>query len=418
MNVAFGSGLLPVSLPAGLDADLFVPRAVTAAAAPSDITVHAIDHPIGTAPLRQLARGRRSAAVIVPDGTRALPFRDILPPILQTLEKEIRRDEIVLVFATGMHRPVSAEEAEQLLGPDITENYRSESHDAGIVQAIGKTKRGTPVSVNPTCMKADLKLVVGLVEPHLLAGYSGGRKMIAPGVIGLDAMPILHGPRLIGHPDARIGNLTGNPVHEEALEIARMVGVDFAVHAGITEGGELSSVLAGDLYSSHIEAARRVRESSRVPAYRRYPIVITSGGGAPLDATLYQSIKGAIAALPILEDNGTILLIAECAEGWGSFDFLELLERLPDHDSFLDWAGGSFQKDQWMVQHLREAQRTARILVHTPARHSPELQSLGIERADNLGSTIDSIVGEINPDRIALLPRGPYTWVDLETAGS
>ncbi|RPJ47796.1 MAG: nickel-dependent lactate racemase [Candidatus Latescibacterota bacterium] len=411
-EIAYGAGRLPVRLPAGVAADSVDAREPEPLASPERAIAEALRRPIDAPPLADLAKGRSSAVILVPDGTRPIPLPLVLPPILESIERSIPRERIEVLFATGMHRPVGAEEARRLLGPELADTVRWVSHDCEKTRTIGRTGRGTPVSLSETYLGADLRVAVGLVEPHLLAGFSGGRKLVAPGVIGIEAMPILHGPEIIGHRMARVGILDGNPFHEEALAIASAARLDFAVSVTIGRGRRVAGVFAGEFDRSHRAACDVVARDSRVRTRGGRDLVVTSGGGAPLDATFYQSVKGIAGAEPLLRKKGAVLLCASCREGWGSEPFTSLLAETPDLESFLAWAGreGSFRRDQWMVQHLREAMERVDVYLYSDRIDPEEARRFGLRPVSSPEEGIGAALEGGRDPSVAIIPEGPYTW--------
>jgi nickel-dependent lactate racemase len=411
-RVAYGPGSLSLKLPAGVAPDILDAEEPLPLADPAHAIAAALASPIDSPPLADLAEGRSSAVILVPDATRPLPLSVILPPILESLETSIPRDKIVVLFATGMHRPVREEEAARLLGDDLARAVRWTSHDCEKARTIGRAPRGTPIALNEVLLAADLRVAIGLVEPHLLAGFSGGRKLVAPGVIGLEAMPVLHGPEIIGHPKARAGILDGNPFHEEALAIARAAGLDFAVNVTIGEGRKIAGVWAGEIDRSHRAASSALERSARVSAEGERDLVITSGGGAPLDATFYQSVKGIVGAEPLARERGAVLLCASCGEGWGSESFVSLLEEARDLSSFLAWAArpGSFRKDQWMVQHLREAMEKVEVYLFSEHLDAERARAFGLRPVASPEEGIEKALAGVSEPSVAVIPRGPYTW--------
>ncbi len=419
-TVSFGKGDVEFLLPEGVRADRIEPRYPPPLDDPEGAVDESLKRPIGSPPLSELAEGRRSAVIVVPDGTRPLPLPPIVGPIVRRLTEFIAPEKITVLFATGMHRPVGEEEAKRLLGAGLDPRVQVRSHDPADVDLVGTTDSGIPASLNRRYLRSDLRIVAGLVEPHLLAGFSGGRKMIAPGIIGLDAMPLLHGPHLIGHHESKAGKLEGNPFHEEIAEIAAMGRVDFAVNGMIDAHHRLSGVFSGELTESHDAASNWCRGQSLVQVDRKWPVVVTSGGGAPLDATLYQSIKGVAAALPLLEEGGTVILAASCSEGWGSDTFVSLLEEFGRLEDFLAWANrpGSFRLDQWMAQHFLEAKEECRIVLYTLIADGDRPRSFGIDVTGNIHDAIQTALRRTGSSRIVVLPRGPYTWVKAGEAAS
>jgi nickel-dependent lactate racemase len=211
----------------------------------------ALASPIGSKPLADIAQGRKNACILICDVTRPVPNRLILPPMLRILEAQgIARKDILILIATGLHRPNEGAELEELVGSEIAANYRIENHHGKILAEhdyLGTTPNGVPVHLDARYVRADLKITTGLIEPHLMAGYSGGRKVICPGIAALETVKVWHGPRFLEHPKADCGIVEGNPVHEENTRIALMAGCDFIVNvcmsASMVSGASPGSVL-------------------------------------------------------------------------------------------------------------------------------------------------------------------------------
>lgn len=412
-TVEYGKKQIEFDLPPGTECAVVEPATPPAIEDPEEAIRKTILSPDGTNPLARLAEGRESAVIVVPDATRPLHLRSVLPPILETVTAAVPAKRVTILFATGMHRPVTRDEAISLLGPQIESAIHSVSHDPEDVESIGTTGRGTPMLLNRGYLAHDLRIIIGLVEPHLLAGFSGGRKLIAPGIVGLDAMPVLHGPDIIGHPKTRVGILNENPFHREAMEIATAARVDFAVHVVNGKARLPAGLFAGDLDHSYREACRFLTASTRRETGGDLDLVVTSGGGAPLDRTFYQSVKGIVTAESIVKPGGTVLLAASCEEGWGSEPFTGLLGTVPNLPSFLEWSRrpGSFRLDQWMVQHLREAMENLSVSLYSGNLEEKRAESYGILPVRSIEHGIASALDGIENPRMAVLPEGPYTWV-------
>ena len=412
IGLAYGEGRLPIHLPERFEATIVEGRETDPVADLRRAIEESLSAPIGSPPIEELASGRSSAVISVPDATRPIPLDLILPPILERIESNIPREKILVLFATGMHRPVTAGEAVRLLGEKIAGGYRCESHDPDRTRTLGVTARGTSMDVDELFLDAELRVAVGLVEPHLLAGYSGGRKLVAPGLVSLETMRVLHGPAIVGHGKARTGVLDGNPMHEEALEIASAAGLHFTLNVTLGRGRAISGLFAGDVDASHRMACEALAERAMVRTAGGRDLVITCGGGAPLDATFYQSVKGIVGAAPLVKEGGSILLCASCDEGWGSDYFISLLKETPDLPSFLAWASkeGNFRRDQWMVQHLREAMQGRRVYVWSENLDRITASILGLTPVESADDGIDAALhGSANPS-VAVIPDGPYTW--------
>ena len=337
---------------------------------PQERIAHALSHPIGSPTLEaivaalQKPAGEARAAVAVSDNTRPVPYhgerRDgILLPVLKRLEKSgIPRKNIHIIVATGTHTPTSPAWKRRAFGGRILQRYEILDHrcDSPDLRRLGSF-RGTPVKINPHFFTADIRIVTGLVEPHFMAGFSGGRKAVCPGLVNLEATRLFHGAAYMDDPRATNLVLEGNPCHTFALEVAREAGVHFCVNVMLNEGMELAGVWAGDLEKSHERAVQRVRQYTAVRAGREYDIVLTHGGRVAVNH--YQAVKAAYATIPIIKPGGVVILIAHNADdepvGKGEYKKLlkVLLESGPGCFSGLLRSGSwRFVPDQWEVQRL------------------------------------------------------------------
>lgn len=374
----------------------------------------ALKNPLSSKPLAVLARGRQNACVVLSDITRPVPNREILPPLLETLETAgIPREKILLLIATGVHRPNEGEELVELVGETIASRYRIENHrslDLSRHRDLGRTSRGTPVYIDERYCAADLKILTALIEPHLMAGYSGGRKAICPGLAALETTKVMHGPHILEHPKACAGILEGNPFHEEALEMARMAGVDFILNVAIDEERRLIGVFAGELEEAHRAGCQFVAERVSVPV-EPAEIVVTTSAGYPLDLTFYQAIKGAVGALEAVQPGGSILLLAECAEGVGSVPFTELVRKTKDLDQFVRdlYDPSKFVLDQWQLEELAKVTRKASVYLFSegiPQEIQKELFVTPVESPEEGIAELLRIHGA--NARIVAIPEGPY----------
>ena len=376
--------------------------------------------PTGTAPLKELARGRRNACVVISDVTRPVPNKILLPPILETLKAAgIPRQEILILIATGMHRPNEGDELVEMIGPFIAENYRVENHHGPVKDEhtyLGETTRGTPVWIDSRYIAADLKITTGLIEPHFMAGFSGGRKLICPGLAGLDTLKVWHGPDFLEHPNARTGCLDGNPVHEENTAIGRMAGCDFIVNVVIDAKRQILRVVAGDMVAAHLEGVAFAREPVTATIPEAVDIVVTTSAGYPLDTTFYQCVKGMVAALPIVKPGGTIILAASLSEGIGSPEFRQVIDENPTIEGFMEriLAKRYFRMDQWQIEELAKAKRQAKIKVVSDGLSAETLRRLYVEPAATVEAAVADCLAEYGPDAtIAVIPKGPYVLAEL-----
>ena len=377
--------------------------------------VEALAHPLGAPALANLARGRRNACILVCDVTRPVPNRLILPPILDTLERQgIPKSEILILVATGLHRPNLSAELVEMLGEDIVSGYRVENHDGKCLEAhdyLGLTPAGVPVYLDRRYVRADLKITTGLIEPHLMAGYSGGRKVICPGIAALETVRVWHGPQFLEHPRADCGILQGNPVHEENTRIALMAGCHFIVNVCVDEQRRITWVGAGDMLEAWEAGVRFVEGVVRVPVPEPVDVVITSCAGHPLDATWYQAVKGLVGALPIVKRGGTIIMAASLNEGLGSPDFQHLLAENPDIGIFKKriLSKDYFVMDQWQLEELAKVLERCRVMVVSAGLPAETLRRCFVEPVETVEQAVADCIEKHGPQtRVAVIPNGPY----------
>jgi nickel-dependent lactate racemase len=382
---------------------------------PQAAIARALEEPIGTRPLAEIARGRRNACILVCDITRPVPNRLILHPMLRVLEQQgMARRDILILVATGLHRPNEGAELDEMLGPEIVANYRVENHHGKIKEEhdyLGETPNGVPVYLDCRYLRADLKITTGLIEPHLMAGYSGGRKVICPGIAGLETVKIWHGPRFLEHPKADCGIVAGNPVHEENTRIALMAGCDFIVNVCMDGNRRVTWVGAGDMIKAWEAGVRFVESVVKAPVREAVDVVVTSCAGYPLDTTWYQAVKGLTGALPIVKQGGTIILAASLTEGLGSPEFQHVLAENPDLAAFkkriLD--KDYFVMDQWQLEEMAKVIERCRVKVVTRGLPAETLRKCHVEPAESVEEAVANCLARYGPQaRVAVIPKGPY----------
>ena len=291
---------------------------------PEAAILHALRNPIDSPPLRQLVSNFQSVAISVCDVTRPVPTAAILQVLLSELS-HVPKDRITVLVATGTHRSNSPEELERMLGPEIVRDYPVICHNAfdpdSLVPAAPPID-GVPVLLNRRWVDSDVRITLGLVEPHFFAGFSGGPKMVAPGLAGVDTIMKLHSAPLIGHPDATWAVTEGNPVHDAIRRIARDTGVSFSIDVTVDDAHRITSVHAGELFAEHACACAFARGVAMRPTSEPFDVVITTNSGYPLDLNLYQAVKGLSAAAQVVKPGGSIICAAECRDG------------IPDHGDY------------------------------------------------------------------------------------
>ena len=421
IHLDYGKTGLDVDLP---DSRLVGPlsiRPATPLTDPATAIAAALEAPTGCRPLREIARGRKNACILVCDITRPVPNRLILPPMLRILEEQgIARKNLTILVATGLHRPNEGAEAEELVGPEIARNYRIENHHGKVLgehDYLGTTPNGVPAWIDSRYVRADLKITTGLIEPHLMAGYSGGRKVICPGIAALETVKIWHGPRFLEHPKADCGIVEGNPVHEENTRIALMAGCDFIVNVCIDGSRRVTWVGAGDMIKAWEEGVRFVENVVKVRVPEPCEVVVTSSAGYPLDTTWYQAVKGLTGALPIVKQGGTIVLAASLTEGLGSPEFQQVMRENPDLKQFKQriLGGDYFIMDQWQLEELAKVLERCKVKVVTHGLPAETLRNCYVEPAATVEQAVADSLAEYGPAaRVAVIPKGPYVLPYLQ----
>jgi len=377
----------------------------------------ALREPIGSPPLAELARPGATACILICDITRPVPNGDLLPPLVDTLMSQgVRREDILILVATGLHRPNEGEELRELIGNDeIFESFRIENHFARDREAhvdLGITSQGIPVGIDRRFYDADLKFVTGLVEPHFMAGYSGGRKVVAPGVAYQDTILKFHTAHVLEHPRAVNCVMDGNPLHQAQLEIIGRIGDIYALNVAIDDKRRLGTVTFGDIEQSHLAAVEFMRRYAEIEIDRTYSTIVTSAGGYPLDRTYYQTVKGMVGPMDILSPGGNIIIASDCSEGMGSPEFVAAQQMLCTHgrDTFMDtlYSRTDALIDEWQTEMLLKPLRRGTIQLYTEQLSEADLKQIFVTHVKNLEQAILDSVKEQNDPEIAVVPEGPY----------
>jgi nickel-dependent lactate racemase len=415
-HFAFGKNGIDVEVPEGFDCQVVRSRAARALNDVTGALEAALDYPIHSEPLVKLAAGKRTAAISVCDITRPAPNRITLPPLLKRLHAAgIPKDGVTILIATGLHRAATREELDIILGPEIAATYNVVSHDArdfASHRAVGTTRRGTPVYIDERFVAADLHITLGFIEPHLMLGFSGGRKLIVPGVAAQETIKVIHSPRFIREPLSTEGSIEGNPLHAELLEAAALARHDFILDVTLTQDREISGVFAGHPQKAHAAGVEFMVSNSLTPLDGLVDAVITSSAGYPLDLTFYQCLKGLTAAQHIVKPGGKMLLLAECAEGVGSPEYARLLKGYRGHAEFLkEIESTPVEIDQWQLEKLALVGLKNELLFYTPGAPREALGSLGANAFADVDQAVAALFSGLAPGaRVALLPEGPYTF--------
>lgn len=380
--------------------------------------LEALTKPASSPPVAELAQGKGSACILICDVTRPVPNHLFLQPLIRELVSAgIPIDAITVLVATGLHRPNEGEELEGVIGdPWVTQNITVANHfarDDDMHVDLGFTStRHTPVKIDRRFVDADLRIATGLVEPHFMAGYSGGRKVIAPGVAHEDTIRTFHSARFIEDALATQCNLDGNPLHEEQLEIVKMLGDVYAINTVIDDHRQLAFVNFGEIITSHLEAVAFAHKACTVDVQRRYRTLVTSAAGYPLDKTYYQSVKGMVTPLDILDQGANLILAADCSEGIGSDEYRAAQKRLLDEgsDAFLE---GILKKqfadiDEWQTEMLLRPTRIAKVHLFSQGLNPEDYHLTGVQMTASIEATIAKSVLESGDRTVAIIPEGPY----------
>ena len=289
----------------------------------------ALQEPIGTKRISEIAKPGDKVAIVVDDFTRPAPSHLMVPSILEELNNAgVKNEDITIIFACGTHRPVTDKEARRLLGEEIAGKIKYVSHNCSAKDHVyvGTTKtHGTKVYLNRIFVEADVKILTGDVGLHYYAGYGGGRKSILPGISSCET--IQHNHAMLLHKNAHTGILEGNPIHEDMMEAAELAKIDFILNVVLNSKGEIVRAFAGDWRKAFYEGVKLVDEMYKVPVERKADIVVVSCGGHPFDIDLYQAYKAVDGALEVIKRGGVIVWVAECSEGYGNQVFYEWMQK-------------------------------------------------------------------------------------------
>jgi lactate racemase len=414
VRLAYGVTGLEVELPADRTR-VVEPSYEPPAADPAAALRAALRDPVAGPPLRERFAGRRTLAISICDLTRPQPREAMVRAVLEELDGLVRLEDVTVIVATGTHRGNTEEELLEMLGAELLAAVRVVNHDSrdrSMLTWRGTYGDGVPVWLNSEWVEADFKVTTGFVEPHFFAGFSGGPKLVTPGLAALETVLTLHDAARIGHPDARWGVCVGNPVHDDVRAAAVGTGVDFALDVVLNRDQRIVAAYGGDLLAMH-EAAR---EHSRRVSMQRVPgradVVITTNAGYPLDQNLYQSVKGMSAAMQVVRPGGLILCAAECRDGF------------PDHGAYrgeLTAAASPAQlladiaareqtvPDQWQIQIQAKIATFARVGLHTDGLSDDEVRSAHLTPVPDLAEAVERELAGRDHAWVCALPEGPQT---------
>lgn len=423
--LCYGRGELAVSLPETIETRVLHLNPLPPLENEVAAIQNALENPLGTPPLCELARGKKDACIVICDVTRPVPNEKILAPMLEELHRAgLTKENITILVATGLHRPNWGEELEEMVGAQIMRDYRIENHDARDQNAmtdLGEIEFGdgqkARVALNSHYVRADLKITTGLIEPHFMAGYSGGRKVVCPGVASASTILQFHAPPMIAHSQSRAGILENNPIHAMSRAVAGKVGMDFLCNVTLSESRQITGVFAGDLDKAHQMGIAHVDKQTKIGC-EPTDIVVTTAAGYPLDTTFYQTIKGMVGALPALKKGGSLIIAASLSEGIGGPEFSQMCFALKSRDRFLRRIASSpVEIDQWQLQELMLALEYAdEIFIVSDGLKSDVLKQFLVSPMPSVEAALEIAFAKHGDGPVTLIPEGPYvTPVAVET---
>lgn len=419
IELAYGQSGMMLDVPAGIETTIIRKKPLPVPDDPARVIEMVLANPNSAAPLSEAGRGAKTACILICDITRPVPNRLFLRPVIEQLTAAgVPLSGITVLVATGLHRPNLGDELAELVGDRwVLENVACVNHyareDADHVMLGTTPGRGVPVGIDKRFVEADIRIATGLVEPHFMAGYSGGRKVIAPGVAHHSTIRTFHSARFMEDPAASSCNLDNNPLHEEQLEIVRMLGgTIYGLNTVLDEHRNLIFASFGEIIESHMAAVDFVRDSIEVKVPRKFGMVVTSAAGYPLDRTYYQTVKGMVTPIDILAEGGTLMIVSECGEGIGSDEFRAAQQRLVTlgPDAFLktllkkDFA----DIDEWQTEMQLKPMRLGTIVLVAPELSEQDRAVTGVECHDDLNTAVRLVLARTGLRELAVVPEGPY----------
>ncbi|HEY2672142.1 MAG TPA: nickel-dependent lactate racemase [Rugosimonospora sp.] len=415
VDLAYGAGRLSVELP-DERTTVIAPVARPPAADESAALRRALREPVAGPPLRERVRRGQRVAISACDGTRPQPRHLMIPAILDELDGLVDLDDVVVLVATGTHRGNTDPELRAMFGDAVVDRVRIVNHDARDPETLtwmGEYGNGVPVWLNREWVDADVRITTGFVEPHFFAGFSGGPKLVAPGLAGLETVLTLHDAARIGSPDATWGRIRGNPVHDDVRAIAEGTGVTFDLDVVLNRDQRIVEAFGGDLAEAHELATVAARDVAMRPVRDRYDVVVTTNAGFPLDQNLYQSVKGMSAGFQVVRPGGTIVCAAECRDGFPDHgSYRQVLTSAASPRDLLDGIAARPRTvpDQWQVQIQARIQCAARVVMHTSYLSDDDLAAVHLEQTGDIAECVARALAEAGPQaRVCVLPEGPLT---------
>lgn len=416
VHLAYGQTGLDVELPDDRTT-VVEPSYQPGVADPMAVLHDRMRNPVSGPPLRALVRPGQRVVISMCDGTRAQPRHLMVPAVLEELAGIVPDEDVTVLVAAGTHRGNTEAEIRAMVGDEVVDRVHVFNHDAredASLVDLGVHGDGVPVRINRHWVEADVRITTGFVEPHFFAGFSGGPKMVVPGLAGLETVLTLHNARRIGHANATWGVCEGNPVHDDVRAVVNAVGnVDFSVDVVLNREQQIVDAFAGELFAMHKTARDAARRLAMRPVPQLFDVVVTTNSGYPLDQNLYQAVKGMSAATTVVKPGGTIVCAAECRDGFPNHgSYREVLESAASPQALLEMIEQRTETipDQWQVQIQAKIQSANRVVMHTSYLSDQALAAAHLEQTDDVGRTVAEALAAAGPDaRVCVLPEGPQT---------
>jgi nickel-dependent lactate racemase len=422
IRLQYGLTGLEVEIPSR-NVEVVAPRFVAGLPDEAVAFREAVQAPIGVRPLREVVKASERLAVVIPDITRPLPSDRLLPWLFAELS-HVPASNVVILNGTGTHRANTPEELARMVGPGVFNRYRVVNHDACDPTRLahaGHSHDGAPVLLNREYVEADRRIVLGFIEPHLMAGFSGGYKGIFPALGDLASIMRYHDAKTIGDPRSTWGVLDGNPTQETVRANGALLPVDFCVNVTLNRRREITRFFCGEILAAHEAGCAFSRATAMVACPRPFPIVVTTNSGYPLDQNLYQTVKGMSAAAQIVSEGGFIPTASRCNDGFPDHgNFKKLLFSHDSPQAILETicAAGFSMHDQWEAQELALVRAKARVALYSEIPPD-DVRRAHLEPISDIAAAIDEELARVGRDApIAVLPEGPMTIPHLANGDS
>lgn len=414
VKLSYGKTGLIINCPADRTT-VIEPTFVNALPDPIGAIQNAIRNPLDSKPLKFLVKPGQKVAISVCDITRPIPTKLILPVVLNEL-KQIPNEDIVILVATGTHRPNTKNELIDMLGAEIVDAFPILNHDAFNNENLinmESTENGIPIYLNRNWIESDVKITLGFVEPHFFAGFSGGPKMVAPGLAGFSTIMALHDFQMIADKNSRWGVTVGNPIHDSIREIASKIPVTFSIDVTLNRNNEITCCYAGNLFKVHKAATDVIKRISMKPVNKAFDLVVTTNSGYPLDLNMYQAIKGISAGYQIVKKGGTIICAAECSDGIPEHgEYKNILSSASTPKELLKQISnpGDEKHDQWQAQIQAQIQCTSNIKFKSDYLSDEQIKSAFMEPISDISDQIQQTLQNLPKNaELCVLPEGPQT---------